>query len=92
MCQRLFLFGKDALMIFPKTGALPLVPSAGEMLYIFGFIGSLLMWGFGLLWFFFAVATIYKCRKFPFNMGWWSFTFPIGVLKSPLCLLFQASG
>jgi Voltage-dependent anion channel len=54
------------------------------MLYVFGFIVSLLLWGFGLLWLFFAVATIYKCRTFPFNMGWWGFTFPLGLSKSSL--------
>jgi tellurite resistance protein TehA-like permease len=53
------------------------------MLYVFGFIVSLIMWGFSLVWLFFAVAMIYKCRKFPFNMGWWGFTFPLGLQKYP---------
>jgi tellurite resistance protein TehA-like permease len=55
------------------------------MLYVFGFVVALIMWGFGLLWLFFAVSTIYNCRRFPFNMGWWSFTFPLGL--SALCLI-----
>ncbi|TVY82994.1 Sulfite efflux pump SSU1 [Lachnellula suecica] len=36
------------------------------------------MWGFGLVWLFFALASISRSR-FPFNMGWWGFTFPLGV-------------
>ena len=51
---------------------------AGEVLYIMGWLVALIMWGFGLVWLFFAVATISRGR-FPFNMGWWGFTFPVGV-------------
>lgn len=40
---------------------------------------SLIMWGFAIVWLFFAVASISR-SKFPFNMGWWGFTFPLGVL------------
>ena len=52
---------------------------AGEVVYILGFFVALIMWGFGLVWLAFAMATIYKCKPFPFNMGWWGFTFPLGV-------------
>jgi tellurite resistance protein TehA-like permease len=52
---------------------------AGEVVYILGFFVALIMWGFGLVWLVFALATIYKCQPFPFNMGWWGFTFPLGV-------------
>jgi tellurite resistance protein TehA-like permease len=38
------------------------------------------MWAFGLTWLCFALASIYKARPFPFNMGWWGFTFPLGVM------------
>ena len=51
---------------------------AGEVLYIVGWLVALIMWGFGLAWLFLAVASISRSR-FPFNMGWWGFTFPIGV-------------
>lgn len=36
------------------------------------------MWGFGIVWLFLALAAITR-HKFPFNLGWWSFTFPLGV-------------
>ncbi|KIW15041.1 hypothetical protein PV08_07828 [Exophiala spinifera] len=52
---------------------------AGDVLYVFGVFVALIMWGFGLVWLVFALATIYSTRPFPFNMGWWGFTFPLGV-------------
>lgn len=71
--------GKEAMRVFPLTTSLPAleVPS-GAVLYILGFILALIMWGFGLVWLFFALCSITRSR-FPFNMGWWGFTFPLGV-------------
>jgi tellurite resistance protein TehA-like permease len=68
--------GKVAAEIFPKTKMLH--PMAGEVLYVMGCMVAIVLWGFGLVWLFFAVASIARSR-FPFNMGWWGFTFPIGV-------------
>ena len=68
--------GTVAMKLFPTTGTL--VPNAGETFYVVGVLVALVMWGFGLVWFFFALASIARSR-FPFNMGWWGFTFPIGV-------------
>jgi tellurite resistance protein TehA-like permease len=70
------MLGKVAKDVFPKTGTLH--PLAGDFLYIIGFAVALIFWGFGLVWFFFAVASISR-SKFPFNMGWWGFVFPTGV-------------
>ena len=64
------------MTVLPTTHTL--TPQAGEILYVIGFIVALIMWGFGLVWSFFAIASISRSR-FPFNMGWWGFTFPIGV-------------
>lgn len=36
----------------------------------------------GLIWFAFALASIWKSRPLPFNMGWWGFTFPLGVYSA----------
>lgn len=52
--------------------------NAGEILYVMGWLTAIIMWGFGLVWLFFAVASITR-SKFPFNMGWWGFVFPLGV-------------
>jgi tellurite resistance protein TehA-like permease len=68
--------GKVSMDVFPKTGIL--IPSAGEIFYVLGFAIALILWGFGLVWLFFAIASISR-SKFPFNMGWWAFIFPSGV-------------
>jgi tellurite resistance protein TehA-like permease len=73
------LLGKVAMQVFPKTGTL-LGQSSGETLYSFGFMAALVLWGYGLVWLFFAVASLSRSR-FPFNMGWWGFTFPLGVFS-----------
>jgi tellurite resistance protein TehA-like permease len=69
--------GKIARDNFTETHILGGV--AGDVVYVMGFFIALIMWGFGLVWLVFALATIYKSRPFPFNMGWWGFTFPLGV-------------
>ena len=71
--------GKVAMKVFPKTGTLSAASTnAGDILYFVGWLTALIMWGFGLVWFFFAIASITHSR-FPFNIGWWGFTFPISV-------------
>ena len=71
--------GKVALKIFPETRTLDTAAGkAGEILYVVGWLMALIMWGFGIVWLFFALASISR-SKFPFNMGWWGFTFPLGV-------------
>ncbi|KUJ20747.1 sulfite efflux pump SSU1 [Mollisia scopiformis] len=76
--------GKMAMQIFPKTNTLPLSPTvsplmySGDILYVVGWLVATMMWGFGFVWLFFAFASITR-RPFPFNMGWWGFTFPLGV-------------
>ncbi len=46
-----------------------------------GLIGGMILWGYGLWWF--AIATLITLRYvregLPFNLGWWGYTFPIGV-------------
>lgn len=68
--------GKLALKIFPETTTLH--PLAGDVLYVLGVGVALILWGFGLVWLFLAIASISR-SKFPFNMGWWGFTFPLGI-------------
>jgi tellurite resistance protein TehA-like permease len=69
--------GKVSMQLFPITGSL-LGGSSGETLYNVGFLMAIIMWGYGIVWLFFALASISR-SKFPFNMGWWGFTFPLGV-------------
>ncbi|KAK7705942.1 Plasma membrane sulfite pump involved in sulfite metabolism [Botryosphaeria dothidea] len=72
--------GKVARDIFPQTNTLD--PTAGSVAYVLGFLVALIMWGFGLVWFFIALVSIWEARPFPFNMGWWGFTFPLGVFAT----------
>jgi tellurite resistance protein TehA-like permease len=46
-----------------------------------GLVGGLLLWGYGLWWAVMAaLVTIRHLRQgLPFNLGWWGYTFPIGV-------------
>lgn len=39
------------------------------------------MWGFGLWWMLMAllITVRYLRDGIPFNLGWWGFTFPLGV-------------
>jgi len=77
----LMTLGRVSLTLLRETHTLPASTSvyAGDFLYLLGFAVALILWGFGLVWLFFAVASIYRTQRFPFNMGWWSFTFPLGV-------------
>ena len=70
--------GQDSQRLFSQTKTLPQVASAGDVLYMNGFMTGLIMWGFGLVWLFFAVASITR-SSFPFNLGAWGFIFPLGV-------------
>lgn len=46
-----------------------------------GFVAGVLFWGCGLWWMLLALLiTVRYCRDgIPFNLGWWGFTFPLGV-------------
>jgi C4-dicarboxylate transporter/malic acid transport protein len=72
----LMQLGRVSQKTFPLTDTLN--PSAGTTFYNLGAALALILWGYGLVWLFFAVASISRTR-FPFNMGWWGFTFPLGV-------------
>lgn len=78
--------GEVALTVFPATNAI--IPSAGQIVYVFGFLTALLMWGFGLAWLFWAVASFGRSKS-PFNMGWWSIVFATGVFTGSTITLGQ---
>ena len=77
--RRIIQLGKQAKVIFPLTNALPLVATAGETFYAVGFLVGIVMWGFAVIWLVIAVIMIVQTKRFPFNMGWWGFIFPMGV-------------
>ena len=71
--------GKVSLKTFPTTQTLEATSGhAGEILHIVGWLVALIMWGFAVVWLLFALASLSSSR-FPFKIGWWGFTFPLGV-------------
>ncbi|KAF2724010.1 hypothetical protein K431DRAFT_218655 [Polychaeton citri CBS 116435] len=77
--------GREADRVFPLTGTID--PMAGKIAYVLGLFVGLIMWGWGLMWLALALAAIHKSRPFPFNMGWWGFTFPTGVYACSTVLI-----
>ena len=55
--------------------------AVGETAQGIGVIAGLTLWGFGLWWL--LLATLITIRYWragvPFNLGWWGYTFPLGV-------------
>ncbi|KPX18934.1 Uncharacterized protein ALO71_02296 [Pseudomonas amygdali pv. dendropanacis] len=73
----MLVLGKDAPAIFAAHG----MASIGVVAEGIGLIGGVLFWGLGLWWM--VLALLITGRYFrvgiPFNLGWWGFTFPLGV-------------
>jgi len=64
-----------AQKVFPQTKSI--FATAGDIFYVVGFLTALILWGFGLIWLFFALTSIFYTKKFPFNIGWWDLPFPL---------------
>ncbi|KAJ5564357.1 hypothetical protein N7513_000599 [Penicillium frequentans] len=81
-------FGSYSIMYMGKVArslladSEPAIAIAGEVAFMFCMLIGLIIWSFGLTWFAFALASIYHSWPFPFNMGWWGFTFPLGVFAA----------
>lgn len=79
--------GTGALGLLTLGGAAPAIFAAnglerfGAAAEGIGLVGGLLLWGYGLWWFAIAmlVTLRYVREGLPFNLGWWGYTFPIGV-------------
>lgn len=73
----MLLLGGDAPAIFAANG----LPGVGEMANGLGLIAGITLWGFGLWWMLIAVLITLRYLRagIPFNLGWWGFTFPLGV-------------
>ena len=73
----LLLLGADAPAIFAANG----LARIGEIAEGLGLISGVILWGVGLWWI--VIAALITIRYFrsgiPFNLGWWGFTFPLGV-------------
>ena len=55
----------------------------GDVARAGGLVAALLLWGYGLWWMGLAsVITLRHLREgLPFNLGWWGYTFPLGVFS-----------
>lgn len=76
--------------VFAGT-ALAAMAQFGQMAGVFV---ALLLWGLGLWWMAMAVMFTLRYLKegLPFNMGWWGFTFPLGVFTAATYLLAHDTG
>lgn len=73
----MLLLGTDAAAIFAANG----LPGIGEIAEGLGLVAGITLWGFGLWWMLMAllITVRYLRAGIPFNLGWWGFTFPLGV-------------
>ena len=76
-CLGLLTMGQAAQAAFTGT---PLA-AAAELAHGIGLVGGLALWGAGLWWL--VIATLFTRHyirdNMAFNLGWWGFTFPLGV-------------
>lgn len=85
----LLLLGADA----PRVCAAAGLPAIGAVAEGIGVIGGAILWGYGVWWLALAVmATARYLRDgMPFNIGWWGFTFPLGVYSVATLALARAT-
>ena len=85
----LLLLGADAPQVFAAAG----LSSVGDVAFGIGVIGGTILWGYGIWWLLLAILkTIsYALEGMPFNLGWWGFTFPLGVYALATLALAHAT-
>jgi tellurite resistance protein TehA-like permease len=73
----LLVLGHDAPAVLGAVG----LGDIGLVAHGIGVIGGLMLWAYGAWWLVMAAAMTlcYLREGLPFNMGWWGFTFPLGV-------------
>lgn len=73
----MLLLGGEAPAIFTAND----LPGVGEIASGLGLVAGVTLWGFGLWWMLMAllITVRYLRDGIPFNLGWWGFTFPLGV-------------
>lgn len=73
----LLLISQNAPAVLEANGLGPVAQAMGGA----SLLAAILLWGYGIWWLATAVLiTLHVARQgLPFNMGWWGFTFPLGV-------------
>jgi C4-dicarboxylate transporter/malic acid transport protein len=86
-CLGLLSMGKAAPAAFAGTA----LAEAAALSSHLGLIGGLALWGAGLWWL--VIASLFTRRyirdRMRFNLGWWGFTFPLGVFALATFELFH---
>lgn len=89
-CLGLLSMGQAAPAAFTGT---PLA-AAAELAHGIGLVGGLALWGAGLWWL--VIATLFTRHyihdNMAFNLGWWGFTFPLGVFALATLELLRLTG
>jgi tellurite resistance protein TehA-like permease len=71
--------GSVSRQIMPKTGT-TLAANTGDFLYNLGLAIAYFFWAYGIGFLAIAVGIwAWKRFRYPFNMTWWAFIFPLGV-------------
>ncbi len=87
----LLLLGAHAPHVCAAMG----MPMIGMVAQGIGVIGGIVLWGYGAWWLMLAVLTIFwylRGEGMPFNLGWWGFTFPLGVYTVATLALGHQTG
>ena len=73
----LMVLGAAAPKLFAAHG----LASAGSVAAGIGLVGGLALWGYGVWWLLLGVLITLRYLRdgLPFNIGWWGYTFPVGV-------------
>ncbi|CAM4043432.1 C4-dicarboxylate ABC transporter [Roseateles saccharophilus] len=87
----LITLGEAGVPAFAGTPLAGVMAAARDL----GVLGALLLWGVGLWWL--ACALLFTAHYLrdgllPFNLGWWGFTFPLGVYVLATLALARTTG
>lgn len=86
----MILLGDAAARALAGTALAPIAAAV----HGFGVAVGLLLWGYGAWWWVMAILmTLHHAKRdLPFNMGWWAFTFPLGVYTAATFALARETG
>jgi C4-dicarboxylate transporter/malic acid transport protein len=86
----LMLLGEQAPRVLIGAQMVGIASAASGL----GVVGAAILWGFGLWWLALAllITLRYLREGLPFNMGWWAFTFPMGVYSVATLTLGRMTG
>lgn len=85
----LLLLGNNVRGVFAAAG----LEKVEDVAFGLGLIGDTILWGYGLWWLLLAALKTarYVRDGMPFNLGWWGFTFPLGVYSLATLALAHAT-